>query len=306
MSLFDDVWRLLMPAYCVVCGRKLAGSERHVCVACLALLPRLIHPAAPSPAAQGTPAPSPAAQDALAPSPAAKDTPAPCMHNGSQAEEAPSAQETPSAQASSAVEAPARHPAASGSALGTVLGERFVECASLRGAVGWLAYERGNAYDRLIRLTKYDDLPAMGRYLGRCAAQELRRDARTRGFFDDIDMIVPIPLARQRLRQRGYNQSDYIARGLGDVTGLPVATDIVVRTAHKGTQTRLGREERRRNVEGVFVVRHAERLHDKHVLLVDDVVTTGATMASCIHALEEAVPGIRTSVFALAQARTNR
>lgn len=183
------------------------------------------------------------------------------------------------------------------------LAQRFYEWESFVKGVGWLYYQHGNAYSQLIRQAKYDDLPATARYLARYAATEMATTEACSDFFSDIDCLVPVPLSRQRERQRGYNQSLFIAQGLADITGIAITRGCLLRTIHNKTQTRLGREERRKNVEGIFSVRHPERLQGKHVLLIDDVMTTGATLASCIRTLQDVVPDIRVSVFVLACAR---
>ena len=118
------------------------------------------------------------------------------------------------------------------------------------------------------------------------------------GFFDGIELIVPLPLSKKKLRQRGYNQCDYIAYGISQVTGIPVESDCVERTRANETQTHKNREERWQNVKGIFAVNNVEALQGKHILLIDDVLTTGATLASCASSLVAA--GCKVSVFTLA------
>ena len=108
------------------------------------------------------------------------------------------------------------------------------------------------------------------------------------GFFEGMDRMIPIPLAKTRMRERGYNQSEMIARGIAEVTGLRVETEVAVRSTFKGSQTRLGRMERFDNVEGLFSVRHPERIAGRHLLIIDDVITTGATTSTLARELLKA------------------
>lgn len=137
---------------------------------------------------------------------------------------------------------------------------------------------------RPIYLLKYYDSPETGRSLGRIEAEELASE----GFFDGIDFIIPVPLARRRERERGYNQSVEMAHGIASVTGLAVREDIVVRDTFHKSQTRLTPEERQSNVENAFRLINAAAVAGRHVLLVDDVVTTGATICACGRELAKA------------------
>ena len=141
---------------------------------------------------------------------------------------------------------------------------------------------------------KYKDHPEVGEVMGRLMAKELQAS----GFFDGIDGIVPIPLARKRQRQRGYNQSLEIARGISEITSLPIYNKVVRRKAFEGSQTNKGRWERNENVEGVFELKDASAIQGKHLLMVDDVVTTGATVIACVQELCKA-DNVRVSVLAL-------
>lgn len=147
---------------------------------------------------------------------------------------------------------------------------------------------------RVIYAMKYYGRADIGLKLGRMAALEFMDE----GFFDDVDVIVPVPLARKRQRERGYNQSEAIARGVSSVTGLPVECRAVERTVFHVSQTSLMRWERMDNVDGIFRLSDASRLRGRHVLLVDDVVTTGATLTACASVMA-AVPGIRLSMMTL-------
>lgn len=146
---------------------------------------------------------------------------------------------------------------------------------------------------------KYRDHPEIGEVMGRMLAKEIQPS----GFFDGIDEIIPIPLAKKRLRQRGYNQSMEIARGVSEMTGLPILNKVVERTAFEGSQTRKGRWGRNENVEYVFKLADGSAIRGKHLLLIDDVVTTGATIIACAKELLK-VPDIKISVFSLGFAKS--
>ena len=145
-------------------------------------------------------------------------------------------------------------------------------------------YEAASEVSRIIYDLKYHDRPEIGREMGNLVASEFSEA----GFFDGIDVIVPIPLARSRQWQRGYNQSLCIAKGISRVTGLPIYNKVVCRTKFVKSQTEMGRWERKKNVENVFKLKDTAAIRGRHVLLVDDVVTTGATMAACARELLKA------------------
>ncbi|MBN1107456.1 MAG: ComF family protein, partial [Bacteroidales bacterium] len=116
-----------------------------------------------------------------------------------------------------------------------------------------------------------------------------------------IDIIIPVPLHPSKKRIRGFNQSELIAAGLSEVTGIPSDTGIVARTARSATQTKRSRYERWVNVEGIFTVERPDLIAGKHLLLIDDVITTGSTMESCAVELLK-TEGVKVSVASLAVA----
>lgn len=166
--------------------------------------------------------------------------------------------------------------------------------ADVERAASFFYFEPHSEVSRMIYSLKYKGRPDIGVALGRLAAGEFM----AAGFFDGVDVIVPVPLARKRLRERGYNQSAEVAAGVSSLTGIPVDARSVCRKAFKTSQTKLGRWKRLGNVSGLFEVRRQERLLGKHVLLVDDVFTTGATVMACASAVA-AVPGTTVSIMTL-------
>ena len=153
---------------------------------------------------------------------------------------------------------------------------------------------------QLIHAIKYHQHPEIGLHVAARWAEEMQ----TTDFFDGVDAIIPLPVHWRHWLKRGYNQTYYIARGISRVTHIPVLRGVVVRRKRGTTQTQArGSEERKKNVQGAFRLKHKERVEGMHVLLVDDVLTTGATLTSCARELAKAA-GIRISVFALAYAGT--
>ena len=167
----------------------------------------------------------------------------------------------------------------------------------VRGAA-FLFYEKDHPVQQAIHKMKYADQPMIGYQFGRMAALEMQYA----DFFDGIDIIVPVPLHPIRLRERGYNQSEYISRGISEVTGIPIDTTHVTRERNTPKQALQRGDERKQNVNNAFAVNHPEQFYHKHILVVDDLVTTGETMRSCLKAMKR-FRGAKFSVFALCKAR---
>lgn len=165
-------------------------------------------------------------------------------------------------------------------------------------AAAFLSFEKEHPLQEVIHKMKYADQPEIGYAL----ALEAAREFQYAGFFDGIDIIIPVPLHHNRLHSRGYNQSEYIARGLSKITGIPVDTTHLTRIKDTPKQALQSGEDRKMNVADAFAVNHPEQLYHKHVLLVDDLITTGETARACLKAMK-AFRGAKFSVFALCKAR---
>jgi ComF family protein len=150
---------------------------------------------------------------------------------------------------------------------------------------------------KLIHNMKYKGIREIGTEIGRIYAISLCRS----GFINDIDIIIPVPLHQSKKRKRGFNQSESVSEGISSVTGLKLDTASLVRVSASATQTKRSRYDRWTNVDGIFRVADPFKLKGKHVLLVDDVITTGSTIESCANELLK-VEGVRVSVVALAYA----
>ncbi|MCD8081259.1 MAG: ComF family protein [Bacteroides sp.] len=158
----------------------------------------------------------------------------------------------------------------------------------------WLGYQKESKYRQLIFHLKYKGNQEAAESLGRWMAVAFQSE----NFFEGIDLLVPVPLHSRRYRQRGYNQSERIARGVSAVTGIPLIASLLRRTRHTPTQTRLDADHRWENVKDGFELQEPQRAEGKHILLIDDVFTTGATVASCAMAFK-GVKDVKVSVLTL-------
>ena len=152
-------------------------------------------------------------------------------------------------------------------------------------------FAKSGKVQHLIHQLKYKGNKEAGIFLG----QQIGESIKEAPIFQGIDYLVPIPLHPKREKQRGYNQSLMIAKGINEVTGIPIGNKYLIRSIYTETQTQKTAEERFQNVKDIFEVHYPEELQGKHILLIDDVLTTGATLESCAHALES-IPGIVISV----------
>ena len=155
-------------------------------------------------------------------------------------------------------------------------------------------YETGSKVSRPIQLLKYFNRPDLGEELGRFIAHEFQE----KDFFEDISYIIPIPLTKERLKKRGYNQSEMIAKGISKVTSIPLRTNVIARKRFTTSQTKNDRLERIINVEDSFILQKTNKLEGKHILIVDDIVTTGATIAACGRELGK-IKDIKISVLSI-------
>ena len=179
-----------------------------------------------------------------------------------------------------------------------VMAKLFWGQIKLEKATALFYYEAHAETAKILYELKYKNHPEIGVVMGRMMAKELMRS----GMFDDIDAIVPVPLAKKREWQRGYNQSLELAKGVSEVTGLPIANLVIRRTKFVGSQTQRGRWERNENVAHVFELVD-ENISGQHLLLIDDVVTTGATVIACAKEMQKA-SNVKISVLALGFAKS--
>ena len=165
----------------------------------------------------------------------------------------------------------------------------------IESACSLFYFKKGSKYQGMMHRFKYQGAKQIGIELGKLYGSKLAASQR----FTDIDCIVPIPLHTSKFKKRGYNQSECIAQGIAEILKVPVDIDSVVRTTATATQTRKSRLDRWENVETVFEVTANNRLANKHILLIDDILTTGATLDACASKVLE-VGNTRISIGTLA------
>lgn len=168
----------------------------------------------------------------------------------------------------------------------------------IQRAAAFLLYDRDNSQRKIVLDLKYHNRSRLGFHMAPLMVEHLNRT----NFFDTIDFILPIPISKRRQMQRGYNQSLELAKGISKHTHIPIDTHSVTRKHYHTSQTKLTPAERQQNVRGTFILNSSKNLVNKHVLIVDDVITSTATILSCAQVLNT-IPGIKISVLSLAVSR---
>lgn len=246
-TFFRTAADLALPRVCIVCGRELMPSERHLCLECLSDLPETFF--------------SLMRRNPMADSLNEKIEAHRCRQGLEDYEEY---------------------------ALATAL----------------FYYRSGSGYERISQELKYHRNFQAGRFFSRMLGSRLSASE----LYDDVDAVIPVPLHWTRRWKRGYNQAEVIAREVASTLGVRCLSDALERRRRTKTQTRLGRDAKAANVAGAFVLnphlsgRNLQRLKAaRHILLVDDVFTTGATLSECHIALRSALgPSVSISVASLA------
>lgn len=175
--------------------------------------------------------------------------------------------------------------------------KRFWGRVNVGTATSLLHFEKGNKVQQLVHELKYGGRDDVGVYLGEMLGSQLVKEHD----YKDVDVVVPVPLHWRKKLKRGYNQSACFAQGISNAMGIGFNNELLQRAQHTQTQTKKTREERWLNVKDVFVLYGAEKYQGKHILLVDDVITTGATLEACAQQLMQ-ILGARVSIATIAVA----
>ena len=164
----------------------------------------------------------------------------------------------------------------------------------IENATAFFSYKKGSNYQHLIHFIKYKGLKELGYETGRRFGTVLSTSEK----FNSVDLIIPVPLHPLKQKKRGYNQSEWIVKGISKTLEKPYSFTSLKRNLHTSTQTRKNRFERWKNVENIFEVVDPDSISGKHVLLIDDIVTTGSTLEACAYQLLK-IDGVKVSIATL-------
>lgn len=175
--------------------------------------------------------------------------------------------------------------------------EKFLGKIPFHHAGSMYYFTKDTRLQAILHALKYRGSVEVGIELGKRCAHELMKCP----WIGEVDVLVPVPLSKQKMKKRGYNQSEAIARGMQSILAIPTDTTSFTRVVNTRSQTNLSVSERAENVKRAFAVSNDKALRDKHILLIDDVLTTGATLTACAKEILDKVEA-RISIFTLAYA----
>lgn len=179
-----------------------------------------------------------------------------------------------------------------------IISQIFWGRIQIHSATSFLFFNKRGRVQRIMHALKYRGHKEVGIYMGKLFGETLKESI----LFNVADMIVPVPLHQKKLYKRGFNQSEVIAKGMEISLGIPISVNNLIRETHTSSQTKKARYNRWENVKGVFKVQNEEEFAGKHLILIDDVLTTGATLEACVQPLLE-IPNTKVSVATLAYAQ---
>lgn len=172
--------------------------------------------------------------------------------------------------------------------------QRFAGLVPFERATGHFFYKSGSELSQLMQDLKYRRFRNLARYMGELMGSELMMT----GFLSDIDVVIPIPMHFLKKAKRGYNQTEELAHGIARATGLTVDRSLRAKRPHL-TQTSLSLDQRHNNLHDVFALRTLHSLNGKHILLLDDVCTTGATLTEAAHTIIAGTTDTKVSMLTL-------
>lgn len=177
-----------------------------------------------------------------------------------------------------------------------ILYQKIAGRTAIQNAAAYAYFSKDGLLQHLIHQFKYQQQKKIGVLLGELFAGEIR----DLNWVKQTDIMVPIPLHRQKFRKRGYNQSQIIASAMSTVLSKPVANNALIRIINNSSQTNKSRAERLSNVNNIFAIEQVNALKGKHVLLIDDILTTGATMEACSNLLRSVAASVSIAVLGIA------
>ena len=178
-----------------------------------------------------------------------------------------------------------------------IVAQQFWGKINIEAAYALYYFTKGSKVQNLMHHFKYNGMQQIGNLLGNIAGKQLNTNEK----FAGVDYIIPVPLHKSRLKDRGYNQSACFANGLSEKLNGVVEENNLIRSRATQTQTHRSRFARFENMQDVFIVKDSKKLENKHVLLVDDIVTTGSTLEACAIPLLN-IPGLKLSIATIAYA----
>lgn len=175
--------------------------------------------------------------------------------------------------------------------------DRFKGKIPYERVTSFLYYNKNGFSQKIVKAVKYRGNAALGKHFGLLMSQQIQQSS---PFFEDLDLLIPIPLHCKKLKKRGFNQAEEIAKGIKEATNIPIHNRLVIRKKQMQTQTKKGRYARWLNTIDVFALNKENDFNYKHVLIVDDVLTTGATIEACAQTILTSYPDVKISVLTLA------
>lgn len=177
----------------------------------------------------------------------------------------------------------------------TELDKLFWGRIKITGTFALLFFEKGKSTQKILHALKYKSNPVVGVEFG----EEIAKRIKSMNQFNDLDALIPVPIHPKKAFIRGYNQSEQIAKGMANVLAIPVDTHFLKKQEHTESQTKRGRFDRWDNVADNFVLRKQFK-KPKHIAIIDDVITTGATIEALVRSIHKNYPEIRVSIISLA------
>ena len=173
----------------------------------------------------------------------------------------------------------------------------FAGRISFQHIVAYAYFVKGGSIQHIIHELKYNHNPLIGSFIGELCGENIKDS----DFISTIDLLVPVPLHPKRQKERGYNQSFEICKGISAIAGIPIDNETLIRKINNPSQTKNARFDRWKNVEDIFSVINRNTFENKHILLVDDVITTGSTLESCAKEILRS-EGSKVSIYAVGTA----